>query len=293
METPEIPNLLLYAIPVYAITVIAEAIFLARKQNSKYDYQDAFTSIVTGIGYVFIGIASKAITLGVFFLLYKYRFFTLPFTWWVWLLLIFADDFVYYWKHRISHENRLFWASHVVHHSSKAYNLSVALRKTWTGDFYTFIFWMPLILLGFHPLMVVTQMTISFMYQYWIHTETIDKMPKWFEAIFNTPSHHRVHHATNPQYLDRNHAGVFIIWDKLFGTFEPEVEKPVYGLVKNIETYNLVKVEFLEWWNMFKDVFSSRTTLVNRLRYLMKPPGWKHDGSGTTSEDLRKQCEGN
>ncbi len=169
------------------------------------------------------------------------------------VIILFAEDFTYYWFHRISHESRLFWASHVVHHSSQKYNLSTALRQTWSGSFYTFIFWLPLVLIGFHPVMVLVQMSISLIYQYWIHTELIKKMPKWFEAIFNTPSHHRVHHATNPQYLDRNHAGIFIIWDRLFGTFEPEVEKPVYGLVTNIETYNPIKVAFIEWYNMLKD----------------------------------------
>lgn len=228
-----------------------------------------------------------------FLFLYQYRLFTIPFTWWSWFILLFAEDFAYYWNHRIAHESRLFWASHVVHHSSTKYNLSTALRQTWSGSFYTFIFWAPLAIIGFHPLMIVTQMSISLLYQYWIHTELIDKMPKWFEAIFNTPSHHRVHHATNPQYLDRNHAGIFIIWDKLFGTFEPEIEKPVYGLVKNINTYNPIKVAFIEWYNMFNDVFTSKTTLGKRLLYFFKPPGWKHDGTGKLSMHLRKEWEEN
>ena len=134
-------------------------------------------------------------------------------------------------------------------------------------------------------------MSISLIYQYWIHTELINKMPKWFEAIFNTPSHHRVHHATNPQYLDRNHAGIFIIWDRLFGTFEPEVEKPVYGLVTNIETYNPIKIAFLEWYNLLKDVFTTKTSFINKFKYLIKPPGWKHDGTSILSTDLRKDWE--
>jgi len=118
-------------------------------------------------------------------------------------------------------------------------------------------------------------------------------MPKWFEAIFNTPSHHRVHHATNPQYLDRNHAGIFIIWDRLFGTFEPEVEKPIYGLVSNIKTFNPIKVAFQEWINLFKDAFTSKTSFTNKLNYFIKPPGWKHDGSSILSSDLRREWEEN
>jgi hypothetical protein len=139
--------------------------------------------------------------------------------------------------------------------------------------------------------MIMLQMSISLLYQFWIHTEAIDKLPKWFEAFFNTPSHHRVHHGSNPLYLDRNHAGILIIWDKLFGTFQPELkeEKVVYGLVKNINTYNPVTIAFIEWSHMLKDAFSGRKSLKHRLLYLIKPPGWRHDGTGQLSDDLRKE----
>ena len=288
---PEIPNLIHYAIPFFIVTVILEIILTIKIKLDEYEFKDAGTSILMGLGNVFIGLFTKGIVLGVFLFLYQYRFFTIPFAWWSWLILLFAEDLCYYWFHRISHESRLFWASHVVHHSSQKYNLSTALRQTWSGSFYSFVFWIPLLLIGFHPIMVMTQMAISLIYQYWIHTELIKKMPNWFEAIFNTPSHHRVHHATNPQYLDRNHAGIFIIWDKLFGTFEPEIEKPVYGLVKNIETYNPVKIAFLEWVNMFRDFSFSKTSFLNKVKYLIKPPGWKHDGTGVLSSNLREEWE--
>lgn len=291
MQIPEIPNLIHYAIPFFVVTVILEIILTVKVKLSHYEFKDAGTSILMGLGNVFIGIFTKGMVLSIFLILYQYRLLTIPFAWWSWLILLFAEDFCYYWFHRTSHESRLFWASHVVHHSSKEYNLSTALRQTWSGSFYSFLFWIPLILLGFHPIMVLVQMSISLIYQYWIHTELIDKMPKWFEAIFNTPSHHRVHHATNAQYLDRNHAGIFIIWDKIFGTFELEVEKPIYGLVSNIETYNPVKVAFFEWKNMLKDFYKSKTSLINKLKYLIKPPGWKHDGSSILSSDLRKEWE--
>jgi len=291
MQIPEIPNLIHYAIPFFIVTVILEIILTIKIKLDEYEFKDAGTSILMGLGNVFIGLFTKGIVLGVFLFLYQYRFFTIPFAWWSWLILLFAEDLCYYWFHRISHESRLFWASHVVHHSSQKYNLSTALRQTWSGSFYSFVFWIPLLLIGFHPIMVMTQMAISLIYQYWIHTELIKKMPNWFEAIFNTPSHHRVHHATNPQYLDRNHAGIFIIWDKLFGTFEPEIEKPVYGLVKNIETYNPVKIAFLEWVNMFRDFSFSKTSFLNKVKYLIKPPGWKHDGTGVLSSNLREEWE--
>lgn len=262
------------------------------KHIKGYEAKDAFASIAMGLGNVFLGFLSKALVLLVFFWLYNnYRLFEIPVVWWSFVLLFFADDISYYWFHRISHECRLFWASHVIHHSSQHYNLSTALRQTWSGGFYTFIFWLWLPLLGFHPAMILLQMSISLLYQFWIHTEAIDKMPKWFEAIFNTPSHHRVHHGNNPIYLDRNHAGILIIWDKLFGTFQPELEteKVTYGLVKNIKTFNPIKIAFLEWIYMFRDALSGRKSLKNRLLYLIKPPGWKHDGTGKISDDLREE----
>ncbi|MCT4630920.1 sterol desaturase family protein [Winogradskyella sp.] len=292
---PDFPNIILYAIPFFVFAMLLELYVTTREQLKHikgYEPKDAFASISMGLGNVILGFASKAIVLLAFFGVYdNLRLFTIPVAWWSFALLFFADDLAYYWFHRISHECRLFWASHVVHHSSEHYNLSTALRQTWSGGFYTFIFWIWLPLLGFHPAMIMLQMSISLLYQFWIHTEAIDKMPKWFEAIFNTPSHHRVHHGSNPIYLDRNHAGILIIWDKLFGTFQPELkeEKVKYGLVKNINTFNPVKIAFLEWLYMFKDAFTGEKSFKNRLLYLIKPPGWKHDGTGKVSDDLREE----
>ena len=289
---PEFPNIILYAIPFFIISMLLE-LYVTIKENIKtYETKDAFSSIAMGLGNVALGFLSKGIVLLALLFVYEnFRLFTIPLAWWSFVLLFFADDFSYYWFHRISHECRLFWASHVVHHSSQRYNLSTALRQTWSGGFYSFVFWLWLPLLGFHPGMILLQMSISLLYQFWIHTETIDKLPKWFEAVMNTPSHHRVHHGSNPLYLDRNHAGILIIWDKLFGTFQPELkdEKVFYGLVKNIDTYNPIKIAFIEWYHMFKDMFTEEKSLKNRFLYLIKPPGWRHDGSGKVSDDLRKE----
>jgi len=291
MQDPNFPNIILFAIPFFIIAMLLE-LYVTIKQGIKtYESKDAFSSIAMGLGNVFLGFFSKAIVLLAFFYIYEnFRLFTIPIIWWSFILIFFADDFAYYWFHRISHECRIFWASHVIHHSSQRYNLSTALRQTWSGGFYSFVFWLWLPLLGFHPGMIMLQMSISLLYQFWIHTEAIDKLPKWFEAIFNTPSHHRVHHGSNPLYLDRNHAGILIIWDKLFGTFQPELkdEKVVYGLVKNINTFNPIRIAFIEWLHLFKDVFSGRKTLKNRILYLIKPPGWRHDGTGKVSDDLRE-----
>lgn len=292
MEVPEIPDLILYAIPFFIITLIIEIIIDARARSNSYETKDAITSISMGLGNVFLGFISKVLVFAIFFYLYdNFRLFTIPFVWWAWILIFFAEDFIYYWFHRISHLSRFFWASHIVHHSSQKYNLSTALRQTWTGSFLSFVFWLPLPLLGFHPVMILAQMSVSLIYQYWIHTEFIKKMPNWFEAVFNTPSHHRVHHATNPQYLDRNHAGIFIIWDKWFGTYEPEIERPIYGLVTNISSFNPLYVAFHEWINLFRDVFTDNTSFINRLKYISKPPGWKADGTGILSADIRRKWE--
>ena len=292
MEIPEIPNLVLYAIPFFIATVIIEGIAIYKKSPNEYNLKDTFASLSMGIGNFFIEMISKfLVVLVITFLYQNSRVTTIPFAWWAWLLVIIGQDFFYYWFHRISHESRFFWASHIVHHSSKKYNLSTALRQTWTGGFFSFVFYLLLPLLGFHPVMIFTQMSISLLYQYWIHTELIHKMPSWFEAIFNTPSHHRVHHGSNPIYLDRNHAGILIIWDKLFGTFQAELdkEKVRFGLTSNITTYNPIKIAFHEWIAVFKDAFSAKTKLINKFKYFIKPPGWKHDGTGILSDDLRKE----
>jgi sterol desaturase/sphingolipid hydroxylase (fatty acid hydroxylase superfamily) len=289
---PAFPNIILYAIPFFVISMLLELYVTTKENIETYEKKDAFSSIAMGLGNVTLGFFSKLIVLGALMIIYtNFRFFTIPFAWWSFVLLFFADDFSYYWFHRISHECRLFWASHIVHHSSKKYNLSTALRQTWSGGFYSFVFWLWLPLIGFHPGMILLQMSVSLLYQFWIHTEAIDKMPKWFEAVFNTPSHHRVHHGSNPLYLDRNHAGIFIIWDKLFGTFQAELkeEKVIYGLTANINTYNPLKIAFHEWIAMSKDSFSGKMSFTNRLKYLIKPPGWKHDGTGKISNDLRKE----
>lgn len=288
----EFPNIILFAIPLFALSMLLE-IYVATKQSIKgYEVKDSVSSIAMGLGNVFLGFLNKGLVLLAFMFIYdNFRLFTIPVTWWSFILILFVDDFTYYWNHRIAHQCRLFWASHVVHHSSKYYNLSTALRQTWSGGFYTFIFWLWMPLLGFHPAMILLQMSISLLYQFWIHTETIDKLPRWFEAIMNTPSHHRVHHGSNPMYLDRNHAGIFIIWDKLFKTFQPELEeeKVVYGLVSNINTFNPIKIAFIEWVSMFKDVLSGKKTFFSRLKYFVKPPGWRHDGTGKVSDDLREE----
>ena len=289
---PNFPPIIIYAIPFFVFAMLLEFFVASAKNLKSYTAKDAFSSIAMGLGNIFIGFVSKLFVFAALYYVYEnLRIFTIPIIWWSFIILFFLDDFSYYWFHRTSHENRFFWASHVVHHSSKHYNLSTALRQTWTGSFYSFIFWLWLPLIGFHPGMIIFQMSISLLYQFWIHTELIQKTPKWIEFFFNTPSHHRVHHGSNPIYLDRNHAGILIIWDKLFGTFQPELksEKVKYGLVVNIKTYNPIFIAFNEWGALFKDLNTKNISVRNRIRYLYKPPGWKHDGTGKLSTDLKEE----
>jgi sterol desaturase/sphingolipid hydroxylase (fatty acid hydroxylase superfamily) len=212
--------------------------------------------------------------------------------WWAWIACFVVDDLAYYVFHRTAHRVRWFWASHVNHHSSQHYNLSTALRQTWTGFFaVSFIFRLPLLLIGFHPAMVAFVGGLNLIYQFWIHTEVIGRMPRWFEAVMNTPSHHRVHHAINPRYLDRNYAGVFIIWDRMFGTFTAEVEQePVrYGIVKQLGSFNLLWGVFHEWAGIARDLITA--PFGSKLGYLVGPPGWSHDGSRLTSDAIRARWD--
>lgn len=268
-----------------------EAWFSYKEQKKLYETKDTFTSLGLGIGNVITGFFTKALIFGLFTYLYNHRLFTLDAgTWWYWILLFFADDFSYYWFHRISHHVNYFWASHVVHHSSQHYNLAAALRQTWTGNATgAFLFWAWMPLVGFHPIWILFMQQISLIYQFWIHTETVDKLPAAVEFIFNTPAHHRVHHGSDLKYLDKNHAGILIIWDRLFGSFQQEEERPVYGLTKNIESYNPALIAFKTWGELFKKALNSGS-VKNGLHYFMKPPGWSHDGSSKTTAQLRKEA---
>ena len=276
------------AAPIFGILVLIEIYLTFKLKSEAYTTSDTFGSISMGVGSMVVGLVTKVIVFAVYSFVYQYRLISFEMTIPLIILLFFLDDFCYYWFHRLSHSSRFLWASHSIHHSSQKYNLSTALRQTWTGDLTgTFLFWLVLPFIGFSPEWVMTMKAISLIYQFWIHTEMINKLPRWFELIFNTPSHHRVHHAVQAQYLDRNHAGVLIIWDKLFGTFVLEEEKPVYGLVTNIKTYNPLKIAFLEWTLIFKD-FKLKIPFTTKLKYFFMPPGWSHDNSRKTSAQMRE-----
>jgi len=282
-------DLIQYAIPGFIILLVAEVLVTAKQQKDYYDVKDTAGSLSMGIGNVIIGLVGKVIVFGAYTLVYQFRLFSIDMAQvWPWVILFFADDFSYYWFHRISHQSRYFWASHVVHHSSQKYNLGTALRQTWTGNLTgAWVFWIWLPLVGFSPVAIMTMQAVSLLYQFWIHTEYINKLPAPIEFIFNTPSHHRVHHGSDLDYLDKNHAGVLIIWDRLFGTFIEEKHRPTYGLTTNINSHNPVRIAFHEWAAIGRDV-SRAGSVRNALGYIFGPPGWSHDGSRKTTRQLRE-----
>ena len=194
-----------------------------------------------------------------------------------WVAAMLAWDFLYYWDHRLQHEVRMFWANHVTHHSSQRYNLSTALRQPWSGLLLSWIF-APMPLLGFPAKYTMRAGQLNLLYQFWIHTEVIDRLPAPVEAVLNTPSHHRVHHGANRQYLDKNYGGILIVWDKLFGTFEPEVRRVKYGLTQNIDTFNPVRIAYHEFASIGRDVVYARGMRA-KLRHVFGAPGWKPTGA--------------
>ncbi len=203
-------------------------------------------------------------------------------TWWTWVLGILAADFTYYWMHRLEHEHRILWASHSVHHSSEDYNLTVSFRLSIVEGLFEWMFLIPMILIGFNPFQTMVSLIFVVQFQTWIHTEKIQKLG-WLDEIFNTPSVHRVHHGSNPKYLDKNYGGLLMVWDKLFGTYQREEEKVIYGLTKNIKTNNPITINFIEYKNIWQDVKQCRT-LKDKLKIIFgnliwKPAYFKQDKS--------------
>jgi sterol desaturase/sphingolipid hydroxylase (fatty acid hydroxylase superfamily) len=277
-----------WAIPVFVLLIVLEMLWARRRNPVAYEPRDTLASLAMGLGSTMANALTAGLVLAMATWLYQFRPVSLGWAWWVWIGAFVLDDFNYYWVHRTGHRVRWFWASHVNHHSSQHYNLSTALRQTWTGfPALSFAFRIWPALLGIHPAMLATVAGINLVYQFWIHTEAIRRMPRWFEAVFNTPSHHRVHHATNPRYLDRNYAGTLIVWDRLFGTFERErdEEPPHYGIVRQLGSFNLLWTAFHEWIGIARDLWTAPWR--HKLDYLLRPPGWSHDGSRESSDSIR------
>ena len=274
-------------VPIFILAMMLEMFAIRSGARGAYDWRDTGTSLTMGVGNIMAAIVFGGTIVALGQWLWQHRLFDVPSTLWALAICIVAEDFCYYWFHRSAHRVRWFWASHVIHHSSQHYNLSTALRQTWTGFVsLSFIFRLPLFLIGFPVKMVLFCAGLNLVYQFFIHTETVRRLPLGLEVWLNTPSHHRVHHGTNPQYLDRNYGGIFIIWDRLFGTFAAETETPRYGIVHNLMTFNPLWVAVHEWLAIGRDAARARS-LRELLTALFGPPGAL---SGDTSEAIRARA---
>lgn len=288
-------NLLIYSIPGFLMLLALEVLWTRRLRREGhggrgYEARDTWASLAMGIGNVGISALTTLAAIALWTFGYEHRWLSLgqPQAVWSWLLLFFAEDVCYYWFHRSHHGVRLLWAAHVNHHTSQYFNLSTALRQPWFTPITGPVFWLPLALLGYPPPMILTAQAISLIYQFWIHTEVIGRLPRPLEWLLNTPSHHRVHHGKNVRYLDRNHGGVLIVWDRLFGTFQAEDERdPVrYGITHDLTTYNPLRIATHELASLARDV-ARAPSLRAAAGYLLAPPGWSHDGSSLTAKQLR------
>ena len=281
-------DLVLPAIPFFILFLVLEIVSFRHIHEDDdligYERTDTATSLTMGLTSVVVGALWGLVANAVYAGIYTVSPWHLPTNeWWTYVLLFVADDLAFYWYHRVGHEVRVFWAAHVVHHSSQHFNLSTALRQP-IFPMTALPFWAPGALF-FPPWMIFGMQSVSLIYQFGLHTERIGRLWAPIELTFNTPSHHRVHHGAQQQYLDRNYGGILIIWDRLFGTFEPEGERVRYGLTKNLETHHPVTVATHEWKDVVRDVRGARTWR-DRLGYMFAGPGWRpeQDGRGLAHE---------
>lgn len=275
-----------YSVPVFLALMVGEMLLRRAPGGRGYERRDTLASLAMGLGNVAVHGLLKTTTFGFSLYLSRFALFDLRGGWWIWLLLVPAEDLCYYAFHRAHHEVRLLWAAHVNHHSSRHFNLSTALRQSWTTPITGPIFWAPLPILGFAPEQILVAQAVSLVYQFWLHTEHIGRLGP-LERVMNTPSHHRVHHGRNLEYLDRNYAGIFIVWDRLFGTFAPERSAVDYGLTRNLGSFHPVRIALHEWAAMLRDALRARSAR-ERLGYLLAAPGWSPDGSSLTARQLRR-----
>lgn len=252
-EVQNYPTIIHYAIPVMLGLVLLELGISIYKKRNLYVGKDFFASLGIGTGNLIVSALIKVALFTVVLAFYNLLPWRVPHTWWSYVACLITLDFCRYWAHRVAHEQRFWWATHVTHHSSGKYNFSVSFRLSWVQHI-KLVFFLPVIACGFDPFVFFICHQIEVLYQFWIHTELVKKLPAPIEYIFTTPSHHRVHHASNEKYLDKNYGSTFIIWDRIFGTFQAEEEQPIYGLTTPVNSYNPVYLVFHEWFDMAKDM---------------------------------------
>jgi sterol desaturase/sphingolipid hydroxylase (fatty acid hydroxylase superfamily) len=271
---------------------VAEILFFKKDHFFKHHKKDLLASLCLGISSVIVGSLAKGTIFFIYSVIYEYRLFTIPVnSWQAWSLCFFADDLSFYWFHRLSHQVRFLWASHSVHHSSESFSLASALRVPVTSQLTgNFLFWAWMPLIGIEPVMVILMKSISITYQFFVHTEVIKKLPRLIEFLFVTPSHHRVHHGSNVEYLDKNHGGVLIIWDRLLGTFQTEINKPIYGLTDKVNSTNPVVLSIHEYRKMINDLRKAKS-VKELLNYIFNAPGWSSTGRTQTAKQLQARLK--
>ena len=287
--------LLLISTPIYVIIIGLELLLTHLERRKVYTVKGTITNIYLMLLNAGIDAAFRIVYLAILQMVFVYAWFQFNSVWMYWLILLLAEDFLYYWLHRFDHQIRLFWAVHVTHHSAEQLNFSVGFRSSVFEPLYRFIYFLPLAYFGFKPLDIVFMYSATQIWGTFVHTELVGKLG-WLEYILVTPSHHRVHHASNVKYLDKNMGMFLIIWDKLFGTFQKELSadeyEPIkYGLTTRVEKPNAVNIIFHEWKSIWKDVCRTDLSISEKLGYLFKAPGWSHDGSRQTSEQLLEKEE--
>ncbi|HXH18007.1 MAG TPA: sterol desaturase family protein [Chitinophagales bacterium] len=265
---------LLYVFPFFFLLIGIELWIAKKRKQNYYRFNDAITNLNIGIGNQVTGLFFKVVYLGLYYYISEHwALFHLKATVWTWLACLLLFDFIFYWAHRWGHTVNFFWGAHVVHHSSEEYNLSVALRQPWFHNLIAFFLFLPIPFLGFEPMVFLSAAAVHTLYQFWIHTKAIGKLWKPIEYIFNTPSHHRVHHAVDPKYIDKNYAGVFMVWDRLFGTFAEEKEEPHYGITTPLKSWNPMWANFHYYVEMFQKA-KKMSKWKDRLYMIVARPGW-------------------
>ncbi len=283
--------LLLFSIPIYAIIIPLEILLSNFRHRKFYSWKETVVNIYLNLLNAGIDLLLRLfIAFALLNFIYQYHFAIEwnPVVYWV--VLLFGEDLLFWTEHYVDHSVRLFWSVHVTHHSSPEYNLTTGFRSSVLMPVYKYLYFIPLVLLNFRPMDIVFMYSVTQIYGILVHTQAVKKLPRWIEYIFVTPSHHRVHHASNIPYLDRNMGMVFIFWDRLFGTFTEEMpeEIPYYGLTKPLEKpFHPVHIVTHEWQAISKDLRKTNS-LKTKLGYLFRPPGWSHDGSSKTSKELQK-----
>lgn len=275
------------AIPIFLLLILVEYLFARHERKEYYRFNDAINDLSCGVTEQVLGVFAKTMIFGAYIFLYK-QFAVLEISSSSatgWIVLFLGVDFCYYWFHRASHRSNAVWAAHIVHHQSEEYNLAVALRQGAFQSWFSWAFYLPLALAGFPPLMFLTASAFNTLYQFWIHTRTICKLGP-LEWVLNTPSHHRVHHGRNPQYIDKNYAGVFIVWDRMFGTFEEEREEVVYGVTEAVQSWNPIWANFHYWAKLLKDA-AHLPRWWDRLKLFVMPPGWRPDRMGAPTSHAK------